>query len=74
MAGEEKKAKYLTNSDMTAMLPKATAEKYKVVNLNKRTTGAFVHAKYGAINFKTLSLAKASQLLKLKFPYLEAKK
>lgn len=68
----DKEAKYLTLADLNKALPKETAEKYKVVNIpKKRASYAIFSAKHGEVNFKKLSPARAAQLVKQNFPYLE---
>lgn len=63
--------KYLTNSDFNKALPKDTAEKFKVIGMNKRTSLRMNFAVFGTIDFRTLTLKQAEQLLNKKFPRLE---
>lgn len=67
------KAKHNTASDLNKLLPKATAEKYKIVNTGKRSSTTVYYPKFGVIDFKTLSVAKAKHLVKLKAPFIEEK-
>lgn len=67
----EQKDRHLTSADFNKALPKEVAEKYKVVNVGKRTTLAFYHTVFGKVNFRTMTIHRADQLYKMKFPYLE---
>ena len=73
---EDKKpaGKHFSASDLNKSLPKATAEQYKIVNLQKRTSTKFFHAKYGVVNIKTLSVDRAAQLVKAGANFIEKKK
>lgn len=63
--------KYLTLAELNAALPKSTAEKFKIVNMNKRTSTRFLHAKYGNIDLKTLKLEQAESLVKKGADFIE---
>jgi hypothetical protein len=55
---------YLTLEELNAALPKSTAQKFKVVNMEKRTSTKIFSAIYGEIDFKTLTVAQAGMLVK----------
>jgi len=65
--------KYLTNSDFNKALPKETADRYKVVGMTKRNSLRVSYAKFGLVDFRSLSLKHAEHLYNQKFPYLEKK-
>ena len=65
---------YYSASDLNKLLPAETALKFKIVNTQKRTSTVMVHAIFGRVDFKTLSIARATQLLKQKAPFIEEKK
>lgn len=67
------KGKHHTATDLNKLLPKETAELYQIVNIGKRSSTAIYHPKYGSVDFKTLSVAKAQNLMKLKAPFIELK-
>ena len=55
------KETYITLAEINSALPKATAEKFKIVNMNKRTSLKVFSAKFGTIDFRTLTVARAEQ-------------
>lgn len=65
------KSKHYTATDLNKVLPKETAEKYKLVNIGKRSTKRTYYPQFGVIDFSTLSLAKAKDLVKRKAPFIE---
>ncbi len=65
--------RFLTNTDFNKALPAEVSALFKVVGLKKKSSTNIHFTKYGDVNFKTISIAKAKQLVKLKFPYLVAK-
>ncbi len=66
-----KKKKY-TKAEVSAMLPEKVAEKFEIVDIEFGSSRK-VFPKFGEVNFKTISEAKAEQLVKMKFPYLKKK-
>lgn len=68
------KGKHMSTSDLNKVLPKATAEQYKLVNLGKRTSTRIFNAKHGVVDFKSLSVARAQQLVDAGAPFIELKK
>mgnify|MGYP000675213569 CR=1 FL=1 len=66
------KGKYISISELNKALPKATAEKYQLVNLGKRTSTRIFHPVHGVIDFKTLSIDRAKQLVKANAPFIQA--
>jgi hypothetical protein len=69
----EQKEKHLTTSDLNKVLPAATAEKYEIINLTKRTKTSFVMAGFGRVDLATLSVARAAQLVARKAPFIREK-
>lgn len=58
-----KEVKHLTEVELNAALPKLTAEKFKVVNMSKRTSTRFFTAKFGLVDLSTLTVAAAESLI-----------
>jgi hypothetical protein len=67
------KAEYISLVEFNKALPTETAEKFKVVGLDKQTTKRIHFAKFGSIDFTTLTVESATVLVKKGFPYLEVK-
>lgn len=67
------KAKHLTLAELNAVLPKSTAEKFEIVNMNKRTSTKFFHAKHGTIDLNTLTVAHAERLVNQKADFIQVK-
>jgi hypothetical protein len=61
---------YKTNSDFNKALPAETAKLFKVVGMKKRTSLKLVWPKWGVVDFQNLSVARATQLVNMKFPFL----
>jgi hypothetical protein len=71
---DNKKPTYVTEADANNALPKEVSEQFKIVNWgDNRTSTKFYDRKFGEINLRTMSLAKAKQLVKKKCSFLEAK-
>lgn len=71
----ESTQKYVTKSAAEKVMSKDVLEAFKLVNWpKKRTSTKIFHSKFGEIDFKTMSLTRAKQLVKLGFPYLEENK
>ena len=74
MAKQEAKKKYVSLKEANAALPSEVAEKFEITNWsNKRTSTKVFYPKFGEVNFKTISVNRAAQLVKLNFPLLKAK-
>ena len=65
--------KHFTDAMLTKLLPEDVQAKYKVVNIGKRSTNSIYMPKFGVVRFTDISIKKAEQLVKLKFPYLVPK-
>lgn len=66
------KETYISAKDLNKVLPEATAAEFEVVGLEKRTSTK-VMSIHGEVDFTTLSVHRARQLVKNKFPHLKAK-
>jgi hypothetical protein len=66
-----KNPQYLTLAELNEALPKSTAAKYRIVNMEKRTSLKFFSAKHGEIDLRTLTVQKAEQLVKNKASFIE---
>jgi hypothetical protein len=64
-------AQYLTNAQLTALMPDDTRKSYEACGSQKRTTGSALYTKYGEVNYATMTPATAESLLKRGFPYLK---
>lgn len=68
------KAKFLSASDLNKVLPTAVAERFQINSkIDKIASTRSVFAKHGTVDFKTLSLARAEQLVKQQAPWIEEK-
>lgn len=68
------KKKYLSVSEMNKALPANVAERFSINDkIGNRTSTRSVFAKYGEVDFKTMSLARAEQLVKLQAPFITEK-
>ena len=63
-------AKYLTDKDFNEVLPADVKAVYKVKGMDKRTSTTLVSAKFGKVDFATISLPKANHLVNMGFPFL----
>lgn len=70
MAGKKSDEKHYTDASLNKVLPEDVKAVYKVVNIGKRSTKSIYLPKFGIIQFDKISLKKAEQLVKNKFPYL----
>jgi len=59
--------------DFNKVLPAATADQYKIKGLEKQQSTKIVFHKHGTVDFKTLSLERAAQLVKQGAPFIEKK-
>ena len=59
--------------DLNKVLPAETAEQYKVVGLETRQSTKVVFAKFGEVDFKTLSIKSAEALIKKGAKFIEKK-
>lgn len=64
---------YISLVEFNKSLPTETAEKFKVIGLDKQTSKRIVFAKFGTVDFTTLTVDIATILVKKGFPYLEVK-
>ena len=64
------KPQYLGSKQLNALLPTETAQRYKVVGLEKQLSSRII-TKHGEVNFKTISVERAAQLVKQGFPHIE---
>lgn len=62
--------KYYGSKEFNKLLPLETAQRYKVVKLEKQNSEK-LNTKYGIIDFKTLSVSRAAQLVKHGCPWIE---
>lgn len=62
----------LDSKALNALLPKETAEQFKVVNF-KSNSSKIVTAKFGEVDFKTLSMKRAQALIDKGAPFLAVK-
>ena len=65
-------AKYLSVKDLNKVLPEATAAEFEVVNLEKRTSTKIMTI-HGEVDFTTLTVQRARQLVNRKVPFLKVK-
>jgi len=66
--------KHLESADYNKAIPKVTAEKFKIVNMKNRTSMVVEFPVFGKIDFRTLSVRRAEQLVAQKAPFIEKKK
>jgi hypothetical protein len=64
------KPKYLGSKQFNSLLPSETAQRYRVVGLEKQLSSRII-TKHGEVNFKTMSLSRAAQLVKQGYPHIE---
>ena len=57
--------------DLNSILPSETKEKFQIINLEKVTSTHIRFHKFGAVNFKTLSVPRSEQLLKMGADWIE---
>lgn len=68
------KGSYITLAQANKALPESTSASFEIVNFEKRTSTRFYSAKYGLVDLKKLSVARAKQLVALKAPFIKEKK
>lgn len=64
--------KKLDSKALNALLPKETAERFKVVNYQSNSSKVIMH-KFGEVDFSTLTVKRAEALLAKGAPFLAAK-
>lgn len=67
-------SKHLTSKDFNKALPAATAEKFEVIGLDKKTSLVIVFHQFGKVDFRSLSIQRAEHLLMQKAPFIQRKK
>jgi len=68
-----KKNGYLGSGDLNKLLPKETAELFKIVNLEKRTSPIINFHKIGRVDFRTLTINQAASLVSKGATFIERK-
>lgn len=64
--------KKLNKKELDSWLPEKVAERFSVEGVVKGSSKK-MYPKFGIVDFKTISLARAEQLVKMEFPYLKKK-
>lgn len=67
------KATYLGSKELNALLPKDTAERFRIVKIEKLSSPRVVFPQYGEIDFRTLTVTKAQSLIEKKCNFIEVK-
>lgn len=67
------KKKYITNSQANKALSKSVSEHFEIGELGNKQSLKWTDHKYGKIDLKGMSLARAENLVKSGCPYLKRK-
>lgn len=67
------KIKYITNSQANKALSKSVSEHFEIGELGNKQSLKWIDHKYGLVDLKGMSLARAENLVKSGCPYLKPK-
>lgn len=73
MSDKDTERRKLFAADKNKLLPEKTAAIYKVVGMEDRSPKIYT-AKWGFVDFRTLTIPASKQLIKQGFPFLEIRK